>query len=519
MHEQFAENYVIFKGVDLAREDTKSEIKRIEKLISKGDFTAAAAEADRIDWNRTGTTGMLCRLSDVYKLLRRYEDSRDLLEIAHERNPSGVKIIYSLCELELKMGNLLQAIRYYNQFESVSPNNPDRHILRYKLMKTQDASMEELIEVLEELRSEDLREKWAYELAKLYALSDRNAECISVCDEIIAFFGDGNYVIKSLELKGALTELTDREYERYTFLKNGGTLLQQSEEENNPDEAESEYYDDNEEPEASEYYDDGEEPEASEYYDDDEEPETSEYYDDDEEPETSEYYDDGEGPEASEYYDDDEESETSEYYDDDEPESSEYYDDNEGSEPSAGKNAAEQNYEDEEPEVIYPDVVENISESEYLREMEETVARGLRDLDDYDSVLTQETDGQYTMVMQETSIPETQITGQLDFNEIMKEWEKVRRDNEQIKANAYETNNLTDEKTGETGGTSFSEPAQRIGRAIREGFEEYMDTDSAEAGKITVKPQKLSEVDLLGDTKEFDARAIIDAIMEGKHRE
>lgn len=455
----------------MAREDTKSEIKRIEKLISKGDFTAAAAEADRIDWNRTGTTGMLCRLSDVYKLLRRYEDSRDLLEIAHERNPSGVKIIYSLCELELKMGNLLQAIRYYNQFESASPNNPDRHILRYKLMKTQDASMEELIEVLEELRSEDLREKWAYELAKLYALSDRNAECISVCDEIIAFFGDGNYVIKSLELKGALTELTDREYERYTFLKNGGTLLQQSEEENIPDEAESEYYDDNEE------------------------------------------------PEASEYYDDDEESETSEYYDDEEPESSEYYDDNEGSEPSAGKNAAEENYEDEEPEVIYPDVVENISESEYLREMEETVARGLRDLDDYDSVLTQETDGQYTMVMQETSIPETQITGQLDFNEIMKEWEKVRRDNEQIKANAYETNNLTDEKTGETGGTSFSEPAQRIGRAIREGFEEYMDTDSAEAGKITVKSQKLSEEDLLGDTKEFDARAIIDAIMEGKHRE
>jgi len=139
---------------------------------------------------------MLCTISDLYKINRRYEDARDMLLLAYERRPGGRTICYSLCELSIKMEEYVQAIEYYKEFVQVAPKDPGRYILQYKLYEAQDVSLEERIAVLEELKKRDYREKWAYELAYLYHRVGLAARCVEECDELILWFGEGKYVIK-----------------------------------------------------------------------------------------------------------------------------------------------------------------------------------------------------------------------------------------------------------------------------------------------------------------------------------
>ena len=175
----------------------------------------AAEIADTIDWRRVKSVMMLCTISDLYKINRRYEDARDMLLLAYERRPGGRTICYSLCELSIKMEEYVQAIEYYKEFVQVAPKDPGRYILQYKLYEAQDVSLEERIAVLEELKKRDYREKWAYELAYLYHRVGLAARCVEECDELILWFGEGKYVIKAMELKMLHQPLKPEQQEKY----------------------------------------------------------------------------------------------------------------------------------------------------------------------------------------------------------------------------------------------------------------------------------------------------------------
>lgn len=382
--------------------ELRVSLDEIDRLISERRFAEAAEVADTIEWERVKGVHVLCRISDLYKINKRYKDSRDLLEIAYERNPSSRKIIYSFCELELKLNNYIHALQLYNAFINVAPRDPDRYLLQYKLYKKQDVNVYEQIAVLEEFLQRDFRERWAYELAVLYQRAGEEQRCISQCDEIVAYFGDGRFVIRALELKQSLTALTPQQEERLEILKSGGRIEppapeQVSDEQTGAEPAKSEG-DAGTGSAAEKTPEAGGEEEAAKSSSDEEK--TAEAAED---KKTSP--DDEAVQEAVE--DADSKKDSDEAADDEE-------DDSDTAEPSAT------------PE-DYTDTL--------LRDakMEETIARGMREIGDgvYDSVLAQETNGQLAMVMEEGTAEETQVEGQLDLAQIMSEWEKIRKDSEQ----------------------------------------------------------------------------------------
>ena len=197
------------------KSEYKLRAEEIKDLISRGEYAQAAEIADTIDWRRVKSVMMLCTISGLYKINRRYEDARDMLLLAYERRPGGRTICYSLCELSIKMEEYVQAIEYYKEFVQVAPKDPGRYILQYKLYEAQDVSLEERIAVLEELKKRDYREKWAYELAYLYHRVGLAARCVEECDELILWFGEGKYVIKAMELKMLHQPLTPEQQEKY----------------------------------------------------------------------------------------------------------------------------------------------------------------------------------------------------------------------------------------------------------------------------------------------------------------
>ena len=197
------------------KSEYKLRAEEIKDLISRGEYAQAAEIADTIDWRRVKSVMMLCTISDLYKINRRYEDARDMLLLAYERRPGGRTICYSLCELSIKMEEYVQAIEYYKEFVQVAPKDPGRYILQYKLYEAQDVSLEERIAVLEELKKRDYREKWAYELAYLYHRVGLAARCVEECDELILWFGEGKYVIQAMELKMLHQPLTPEQQEKY----------------------------------------------------------------------------------------------------------------------------------------------------------------------------------------------------------------------------------------------------------------------------------------------------------------
>ena len=173
----------------------------IKALIGEGRFAEAVKIADTIDWKRVKSVQMLCTISDLYKINRRFQESKDVLLMAYDRYPTGRAIVYSLCELAIKMGEFVQAVEYYKEFVRIAPRDTGRYILQYKLYEAQEVSLEERIAVLEEFKKHDYRERWAYELAYLYHRVGLTTECIEECDEMFLWFGDGRYVMKALELK------------------------------------------------------------------------------------------------------------------------------------------------------------------------------------------------------------------------------------------------------------------------------------------------------------------------------
>ncbi|MBP3477453.1 MAG: hypothetical protein J6K48_14240 [Lachnospiraceae bacterium] len=193
----------------------KVRADEIKTLIAEGEFAEAVKIADTIDWRRVRSVMMLCTISDLYKINRRYQESKDILLLAYEKHPTGRLIVYSLCELSIKMEEYVQAIEYYKEFVQIAPKDTGRYILQYRLYEAQDVSLEERIAVLEEFKKRDYREKWAYELAYLYHRIGLSTKCVEECDEMFLWFGEGKYVIKALELKALHEPLSADQQQRY----------------------------------------------------------------------------------------------------------------------------------------------------------------------------------------------------------------------------------------------------------------------------------------------------------------
>ncbi|WP_029323663.1 tetratricopeptide repeat protein [Butyrivibrio sp. AE3004] len=197
----------------------KIRAEEIKSLIRAQRFADAVKIADTIDWKRVKSVGMLCAISDLYKVNRRLEESRDILLLAYDRSPTRREIVYSLCELAIAMGEFVQAVEYYKEFVRLAPRNTARYILQYKLYEAQEVSLEERIAVLEEYKKHDYNEKWAYELAYLYHRVGLTTECIEECDELFLYMREGRYVIKALELKALHEPLSPEQKAVYAKYK------------------------------------------------------------------------------------------------------------------------------------------------------------------------------------------------------------------------------------------------------------------------------------------------------------
>ena len=241
----------------LDKYEYKIRADEINSLIEEGEYADAVAIADTIDWRRVKSVRMLCTISDLYKINRRYQESKDILLLAYEKHPSGRLIVYSLCELSIKMEEYVQAIEYYKEFVQIAPRDTGRYILQYRLYEAQEVSLEERIAVLEELKKRDYREKWAYELAYLYHRIGLTTKCVEECDEMYLWFGEGKYVVKAMELKALHKPLSAEQQAKYDAWTSG----------RNSDMAEEEYPLEDEEDEDAridERFDDDEEVMASE---------------------------------------------------------------------------------------------------------------------------------------------------------------------------------------------------------------------------------------------------------------
>ena len=197
----------------MKKEEYKERAMRIRSLADEQKFKAAADLADSIDWNRVRSVKMLGLVSDIYKAIRRYKDSRDIMLLAYQHAPEDSKLVYYLCELDLKLGDFIGAMECYKEFVRLAPQDAGRYILQYKIYEAQDVSLEERASVLEELKKHNYIPKWGYELAYLYHRMGMESACVAQCDEMAAWFCRGSYVVKALELKNLHAPLSKEQYD------------------------------------------------------------------------------------------------------------------------------------------------------------------------------------------------------------------------------------------------------------------------------------------------------------------
>ena len=196
------------------------KLDQMKSLYVEEKYEDAADIADTINWNKIKNVNALVKAGEIYEKTERYEDSREVLLMAYDRSPIGRMIIYRLAEVAIKMGDYEGAEDYYQEFVEIAPRDSLKYVLRYDIKKAEGASYEELIPILEELKEQEYTEEWAYELAYLYHKAGMSEKCIEACDELILWFGDGPYVERALELKMLYQPLTKTQEEKYrTFRK------------------------------------------------------------------------------------------------------------------------------------------------------------------------------------------------------------------------------------------------------------------------------------------------------------
>ena len=191
------------------------KVDQIEKLMKKKDYETASQIADTIDWRRVKDLNVLYVVSEVYEKTKRYEDCMEILSIAYDRAPVGRLVLYKMTEIAIKMGDLEEARALYQDFVKVAPHDQSRFILKYQIYRDRGSSLEDQIKILKEYKTHEYQEKWAYELASLYAQAGMERECVQECDELILWFSEGEYVAKALELKQQYEPLTASQQMKY----------------------------------------------------------------------------------------------------------------------------------------------------------------------------------------------------------------------------------------------------------------------------------------------------------------
>ena len=212
------------------------KLDQIKALSAEEGYMSAAEIADSINWNKIKNVNTLVKIGEVYEKAERYQDARDILLMAYDRSPIGRMIIYRLAEVAIKMGDYDAATEYYDEFVEIAPHDDMRYVLKYAIKKGQGASFDELIAILEELKEEEYTEEWAYELAYLYHKAGKVDKCVEACDELILWFGDGPYVERALELKMLYQPLTKTQEEKYRQFKiEKETISREKEKETEPE--------------------------------------------------------------------------------------------------------------------------------------------------------------------------------------------------------------------------------------------------------------------------------------------
>lgn len=193
----------------------KIKLEQISACAESGDFRGAARTADTIDWRRVKSARTLCMISEIYEANKRYEDGMEILKYAYRRSPQSKTVLYRLTETSLRTGNLPDAQKYYAEFEQAAQHDTSRYVLKYKLLRAENAPLDEQIAVLKEYKEREYTERWAYELAKLYKKNGQKQRCIEECDDMILWFAEGRYVTRAMELKMQLTPLSESQKAKY----------------------------------------------------------------------------------------------------------------------------------------------------------------------------------------------------------------------------------------------------------------------------------------------------------------
>ena len=189
--------------------------EQLEKQLDRKNYETAAKIADSIDWRKVRNVGLLMEVAEAYEYTERYEDSYEILNIAYDCAPIGRMIVYKMAELAVKMEDYDEAVDLYKEFVKIAPHDLGRYVLKYKIYKGRGAAIEDQIAILEEYKSREYQEQWAYELAELYYQDGQLSKCVEECDDLILWFSEGEYVRKAMELKMKIQPLTASQEEKY----------------------------------------------------------------------------------------------------------------------------------------------------------------------------------------------------------------------------------------------------------------------------------------------------------------
>ncbi len=199
----------------LDKEEFRIKLEEINNLVEKKDYKGAMEVVDSIDWRRVKNVRTLCVVGEIYAANKRYEDSREIFLLAYHRAPIGKNILYRLIEVSLKMGDIEEAVEFFDEFKEIAPNDNTKYVLKYKISKAKKVSLNEQIAILEEYKEKEFTEKWTYELAKLYYKAGNKEKCLELCNELILWFSEGTYVMKAYDLKMRMGVLSGEEKEKY----------------------------------------------------------------------------------------------------------------------------------------------------------------------------------------------------------------------------------------------------------------------------------------------------------------
>nr|WP_243268890.1 hypothetical protein [Blautia wexlerae] len=197
------------------KEEFRIKLEEINKLVQDKDYKGAMSIVDSIDWRRVKNVRTLCVVGEIYAANGRYEDSKEIFLLAYHKASVGKNILYRLIEISLRMDDISEAEDFFEEYRQVASNDNTQYILQYKIAKAKNASLNEQIRILEEYKEQEFTEKWSYELAALYYKAGEKQKCLDLCNEIILWFSEGKYVMKSYDLKMRMGELTGAEKAKY----------------------------------------------------------------------------------------------------------------------------------------------------------------------------------------------------------------------------------------------------------------------------------------------------------------